>query len=55
VLCLEKGVGIVGRTIKLTEYPEATRKKPSKDNHPLSHSHYAPSSKSSGEYVDFFR
>ena len=47
-------VGIVGRTIKLTEYPEATRKEPRKHNHPLSHSHYAPFSNSSGEHVDIF-
>lgn len=42
----------MGKTISLTGYPEATRGEPSNHNHPLSHSRYALSSKSSGEHVD---
>ena len=54
MLYFEEGRGVVGKTIMSMEYSEATREKPSNHNHPLSHSRYAPSSKSSGEHVDIF-
>ena len=41
----------MGKTVTLADYAEATRKKPIKPNHPLSHSRdaYPPSS---GEHAD---